>query len=166
VTRILLFTGDGGVGTTTTAAATAVRCVDEVVGLSDLKRHATSGEWDVVVVDCAPTAETIGLLSLPEALGRFGAELYGELDPAGRPHEGQPLRVHRRGGRSALSLDLPLADGEDLDLGRRGDELLVRVGSYRRTVLLPDSLRARAVVDASLRDGTLEVVFEGSRDGR
>ena len=30
-----------------------------------------SGEWDVVVVDCAPTAETLRLLALPEALGWY-----------------------------------------------------------------------------------------------
>ncbi|MFP5219289.1 MAG: ArsA-related P-loop ATPase, partial [Actinomycetes bacterium] len=29
------------------------------------------GEWDVVVVDCAPTAETLRLLALPEALGWY-----------------------------------------------------------------------------------------------
>src|SRR5262245_41923138 len=33
--------------------------LDEVFALADIHDHATSGEWDVVVVDCAPTAETI-----------------------------------------------------------------------------------------------------------
>jgi arsenite/tail-anchored protein-transporting ATPase len=389
VTRILLFTGKGGVGKTTTAAATAVRCadaglrtivlstdpahsladafevplgplaapiaerlwgvqldaqermeeswheiqgwlrevfawagvegleaeelsvvpgLDEIFALSDLKHHATSGEWDVVVVDCAPTAETIRFLSLPDVLARymerlfpvgrrvnkvvspvlgrltslpmagdqvfdatrrfydrldgvrelltdpartsvrlvvnpermviaearrtytylslfgyrvdavvanrllpdevsdpwferwkalhvehlhaieegfaplpilkvplaptellgvealrgFGARLYGELDPSACLHEGQALRIHRRGTRTTLSLDLPFADREDLELGRRGEELLVRVGPYRRAVLLPDSLRNRPVSDASLKQETLRVVFEGN----
>jgi arsenite-transporting ATPase len=30
-----------------------------------------AGEWDVIVVDCAPTAETLRLLALPEALGWY-----------------------------------------------------------------------------------------------
>ena len=68
----------------------------------------------------------------------------------------------RRGGRTTLSLDLPFADRDDLELGRRGDELLVRVGPYRRAVTLPDSLRRRPVADASLKGGTLKVVFEGN----
>ena len=51
---------------------------------------------------------------------------------------------HRRNGRTTLSLDLPFADRDDLELGRRGDELLVRVGPYRRAVTLPDSLRTQA----------------------
>jgi arsenite-transporting ATPase len=42
--------------------------LEEVFGLVDIKSYAESGEWDVVVVDCAPTAETIRLLSLPDVL--------------------------------------------------------------------------------------------------
>ena len=42
--------------------------LDEVFALADIKSHAASGDWDVLVVDCAPTAETIRLLSLPDVL--------------------------------------------------------------------------------------------------
>lgn len=386
--RVLLFTGKGGVGKTTTAAATALRCadaglrtivlstdpahsladafgcelgdrpievapnlwgqqldtqarmedtwveiqgwllevfqwagvagieaeelavipgLDEIFGLSDIRGYAESGEWDVVVVDCAPTAETLRLLSLPEilrwymdrvfpasrrvnrvvspllgrvtglplpgdevfgsaarfydqldgvrelltdagtttvrlvvnperlvvaearrthtylslygyrvdavvanrllpeavvdpwfaewrarhaehlaaiedgfaplpilraelaadelvgvdALRGFGAGLYGDVDPAGVLHEGEPMRVERRGSGYELLLELPFADRDDLELGRRDDELLVRVGGHRRAIVLPDSLRRRPVGAASLRDGRLRVLFAG-----
>ena len=42
--------------------------LEEIFGLVDIKAYADSGEWDVIVVDCAPTAETIRLLSLPDVL--------------------------------------------------------------------------------------------------
>jgi arsenite-transporting ATPase len=45
--------------------------LDEVFALADIKSFATSGAYDVVVVDCAPTAETIRLLSLPDVLGWY-----------------------------------------------------------------------------------------------
>src|SRR5436853_6704526 len=45
--------------------------LEEVFALADIKAFATSGEFDVVVVDCAPTAETIRLLSLPDVLGWY-----------------------------------------------------------------------------------------------
>ena len=45
--------------------------LDEVFALADIKAFATSGEYDVVVVDCAPTAETIRLLSLPDILSWY-----------------------------------------------------------------------------------------------
>ena len=386
--RVLLFTGKGGVGKTTTAAATALRCadaglrtmvlstdpahsladaygidlgdhprqiapnlwgqqldaqarmedtwqeiqawlldvfqwagvaaieaeelavipgLDEIFSLSDIKAYAESGEWDVVVVDCAPTAETLRLLSLPEilrwymdrvfptsrklnkvvspllgrvaglpmpgdevfgsasrfydrldgvrelltdtsttsvrlvvnperlvvaearrtytylslfgyrvdavvanrllpdtitdpwfqewkarhaehleaiedgfaplpilraelasdelvgveALRGFADHLYDDLDPAAILHPGEPLQVVRKGTGYELSVELPFADKDELELGRKDDELLIRVGSHRRALLLPDSLRRREVRAASLRDGKLRVTFAG-----
>jgi arsenite-transporting ATPase len=385
-TRILLFTGKGGVGKTTASAATALRCadaglrtlalstdpahsladafdvplgplvapvadglwgqqldaqdrmeeawvdiqryllevfrwagveglaaeelsvvpgLDEVFALGDIRQHATTGEWDVVVVDCAPTAETIRLLSLPDVLGRYmerlfpigrrvnrvvsplvsrvtslptagddvfdaterlhdrlagvrelltdgrrtsvrlvvnpermviaearrthtylslfgyhvdavvanrllpddvsdpwfarwraahaehlaaidegfapvpvlrvplqpteqvGAEalrrfadaLYGDEDPTARFGTREPMRVSAQGDVMALEVDMPFTDRDDLELGRVGDELLIRVGPYRRAVVLPDALRRREVGGAALRDGRLSVTF-------
>jgi arsenite-transporting ATPase len=390
-TRILLFTGKGGVGKTTASAATALRCadaglrtlalstdpahsladafdlplgplvapvadglwaqqldaqdrmedawaeiqryllevfrwagvegleaeelsvvpgLDEIFALSDIKQHATTGDWDVVVVDCAPTAETIRLLSLPDVLGRymervfpmgrrlnkvvspllarvtnlpvagddvfaaterfydrlagvrdlltdgrrtsvrlvvnpermviaearrthtylslfgyhvdaivanrllpddvtdpwfarwkavhaehlaaidtgfapvpvlrvplqpteqvglaalrsFADALYADEDPTARFGTREPMRVRRQGSAMVLEVDLPFTDHDELDLGRVGDELLVRVGPYRRAVVLPDALRRRVVSGARLRDGRLTVTFVEGAD--
>ena len=62
-------------------------------------------------------------------------------------------------GRHVLSVQLPFADRDDLDVGRHGDELLIRVGPHRRAILLPDSLRRRPIEGATLRSGTLRVTF-------
>lgn len=386
MSRILLFTGKGGVGKTTTAAATALRCadaglrtivlstdpahsladafdvplasvgtpiterlwgqqldaqerledawadiqgyvmevldwagvdaieaeelsvvpgLDEVFALADIKAYAGSGEWDVIVVDCAPTAETIRFLSLPDVLGwymerifpatrrvnkalhpilsrvtklpvagddvfaaarrfydrldgvreiltdpartgvrlvvnpermviaearrtytylslfgyrvdavianrllpdavtdpwfkawkeahaehleaietgfaplpvlkaelaaeeliglerlrHFGDTLYGDRDAAASLHDGDPLLVRREGNDYVLSLALPFADKDDLDVGRKHDELFVRVGPYRRALLLPDSLRRRHVAAARFAGERLEITF-------
>lgn len=388
--RILLFTGKGGVGKTTTAAATAVRCadagqrtivlstdpahslgdafdtelgdltveitdglwgqqldaqdrmedawdeiqgylqavfrwggvdeieaeelsvvpgLDEIFALTDIKRYAASGDWDTIVVDCAPTAETIRLLSLPgvlawwmerlfpmgrrvnkvvspllgaitdlpmpgddvfgaverfyerldgvkelltdrsittarlvvnperivvaearrtftylslfgysvdavianrllpdavsdpwfaawkqrdldqlatieegfapvpvlraelaphelvgiDRLREFGTALYGDDDPARHRADVAPMRLERTDAGDVLSVDLPFTDRDELVLGRREDELLVRVGPYRRSILLPDSLKRRQVLDAALRDGALSVTFAPTR---
>jgi arsenite/tail-anchored protein-transporting ATPase len=40
---------------------------DELFSLLQLKHHAESGEWDAIIVDCAPTGETLRLLSFPDA---------------------------------------------------------------------------------------------------
>lgn len=42
--------------------------LDEIFGLADVKRHHDSGLYDLLVIDCAPTAETLRLLSLPEIM--------------------------------------------------------------------------------------------------
>ncbi len=50
--------------------------MDELFALSDIKDHAASGEHDLLVVDCAPTAETLRLLSLPEILGWYMDKIF------------------------------------------------------------------------------------------
>lgn len=94
-----------------------------------------------------------------ELLRRFGDRLYGEADPAAVLHRERPMRIEHRDGDYVLELELPFADKGELDLGRRKDELLVRVGPYRRALMLPDTLRSRNVVNATLSGGTLRVVF-------
>ena len=287
--------------------------LDEVFALADIHDHATSGEWDVIVVDCAPTAETIRLLSLPEILAwylervfpvsravagavrpvlsrvsqlpvpgedvfeatrrftdrldgarqvlgdaarttarlvvtperivvaearrtytylslfgyrtdavvvnrllpeavhdawfeawratqaeqldaigaafaplpllraelaaeevvgldrlrRFGDAVYaGVGDPAAVLHEGEVLRVtagEGEGGRDSdervLSMQLPFAEPDDLEVGRRDGELLVRVGTWRRALVLPDSLRRRPSAGARMVGDRLEITF-------
>ena len=62
-------------------------------------------------------------------------------------------------------MDRHFADRDEMEIGRRGDEVLVKVGPYRRAITLPDSLSNRAVVDAALREGRLDLTFEGSVHG-
>ncbi len=50
---------------------TVIPGAEEVLALLELRLQAQSGEWDVIIVDCAPTAETLRLLALPEALGWY-----------------------------------------------------------------------------------------------
>jgi arsenite-transporting ATPase len=50
---------------------TVIPGAEEVLALLELRLQALSGSWDVIVVDCAPTAETLRLLALPEALGWY-----------------------------------------------------------------------------------------------
>ncbi|MEU5626029.1 ArsA-related P-loop ATPase [Streptomyces tendae] len=56
-------------------------------------------------------------------------------------------------------IPLPGAVREDLDLIRRGDELVVAAGPFRRVVPLPSALRRCTVDGAALRDGALAVRF-------
>ncbi|HEY3528950.1 MAG TPA: ArsA family ATPase, partial [Nocardioides sp.] len=49
---------------------------EEVLALLELRLHALSDEWDAVLVDCAPTAETLRLLALPEALGWYMTRVF------------------------------------------------------------------------------------------
>src|SRR5947208_4605006 len=61
----------GGVDPIEAEELTVLPGAEEVLALLELRAQVSSGRWDVVVVDCAPTAETLRLLALPEALGWY-----------------------------------------------------------------------------------------------
>jgi arsenite-transporting ATPase len=111
--------------------------------------------------DLLPT-EPIGL----ERLADLAEALYSGTEPTDVLHHGEPLRITKVAEGFELSLELPFADHDDLDVGRHGDELLVRIGPYRRAIALPDSLRRRSVVGARFRDGVLRVAFDAERSTR
>jgi arsenite/tail-anchored protein-transporting ATPase len=59
------------------AELTVLPGVDELVALTEVARLAAEGLWEVVVVDCGPTAETLRLLALPEAVTGYLRRLRG-----------------------------------------------------------------------------------------
>jgi len=66
-----------GVDPITAEELTVIPGAEEVLALLELRTHAVSGDWDVIVVDCAPTAETLRLLALPEALNWYMTRMFG-----------------------------------------------------------------------------------------
>jgi arsenite/tail-anchored protein-transporting ATPase len=296
-----------GVDPITAEELTVIPGAEEVLALLELRSHAVSGEWDVIVVDCAPTAETLRLLALPEALGwymdrvfpterrvvkalkpllakaagvpmphdtvfdaverlhrdleevhtilsgkeasvrlvltpetvvvaearrslttlslygyrvdgvvanrifpdggsdawrqqwvaaqtdvlreieqsfadmpiwrsayrpcepvgveelaAFASAAYGEDDPLQAPPGDGPMSVRRTQNGTTLSIALPFVAKTDVDLARHGDELVVTVGSYRRLLALPASLRNHTVVGARVEDGALQIRFKAA----
>jgi arsenite/tail-anchored protein-transporting ATPase len=72
---------------------------DELFSLLELKRHFESGDWEAIVVDCAPTGETLRLLSFPDVARWWLDRVLGR--------ETQFLAAARPVARAFLDLDLP-----------------------------------------------------------
>ena len=72
---------------------------DELFSLLSLKAHHESGDWDVIVVDCAPTGETLRLLSFPDAAQWWLDRVLGR--------ERALLAAARPLARTFLDLQLP-----------------------------------------------------------
>ncbi|MGW2176973.1 ArsA family ATPase [Streptomyces sp. NPDC001732] len=88
----------------------------------------------------------------PDAPEGFeGPRSGGRIVPAPRPVDGDPVLV--------WCLPLPGAVKEDLQLVRRGGELLLTVGPFHRIVPLESGLRRCTVSGAALTDGVLRVRF-------
>jgi len=93
-------------------------------------------------------------------LAVLGKQLYGDADPSVHlGPAGHGLRFDREGSTVTLRIPLPgIADAE-MKVGRTDTDLIVTVGTYRRSVPLPDSLRSWSGKSARMVGNELEVVF-------
>jgi arsenite-transporting ATPase len=66
----------GGVDPLEAEELTVLPGAEEVLALLELRRQVAEARFDVVVVDCAPTGETLRLLALPEALRWWIARIF------------------------------------------------------------------------------------------
>jgi len=106
-------------------------------------------------------AEPVGL----DELLSLADDLYGEGDALALVDTPEPIAVERiSNDEFVLSVALPHADKRDVDLVRKGDELVLTVGSHRRAIALPSVLRRCLVDGAALRDGALRVRFRPDPD--
>ena len=106
--------------------------VEELLALSEVYRLAVAGPWELVVVDCGPTAETLRLLALPEALADYLERLFP---------------THRRVVRGVLAGLAGVRNTERWDaaadaLGR----LAERLDALRRMLADPASTSVRLVL--------------------
>lgn len=108
--------------------------LEEVFALTEVERLCESGDFDVVVVDCAPTAETVRLLSLPDILSWYMDRLY----PASR-------RMNRVVGPIVSRMtSLPVASDSVFATGRRFYE---RIDAVRQILADPEVTSVRLVVN-------------------
>ncbi len=77
--------------------------LEELFSLLKIADLEESGEYDRIIVDCAPTGETLALLKFPELLGWYMEKLF----PVGR----MAVRVLAPIARSKYKIDLPDAKG-------------------------------------------------------
>jgi arsenite-transporting ATPase len=65
-----------GVETIQAEELTVIPGLDEIFSLIDVRTHVESGRFDMLIVDCAPTAETLRLLSLPEIMNWYIERIF------------------------------------------------------------------------------------------
>jgi len=106
-----------------------------------------------------------------DRLREIGRALFGDDDPTAVHYRGEPYRVSREDGMYVLTVELPFTERGEMHLSRRSDELVLQVGGWRRTLMLPRALLDAPTRGAKMDGGTLRIQFEapakaGSRGGR
>lgn len=95
-----------------------------------------------------------------DALRQLGQALYGDRDPSKLMFEGSSHKINQDDdGNYTLSVPLPFADKNDMDLYRSADELTLRVGPYRRNIVLPYALWKLEIGDAKFENQALHIRF-------
>ncbi len=101
-----------------------------------------------------------------EILGRrrlaaLAAAIYGERNPLDRFFEEELYRLVKEDGRYRLQLKLPFVVRESVELSKVSDELILRIGSYKRHIMLPKPLLSAASVTARVDPPYLNILFGG-----
>jgi arsenite-transporting ATPase len=107
--------------------------------------------WEIPLFD----REVVGLAMLE----RMGRSLFADNDPLNVWMSGPVQTVRKKGGSYYLRLRLPFLQKEELSLLKRGDELVVSIGNFRRDLVLPRALADLTVKRARLEEGYLVVRF-------
>jgi arsenite-transporting ATPase len=125
----------GGVDAIAAEELSVIPGLDEIFSLTDVKKAADSGAYDVIVVDCAPTAETLRLLSLPDALNWYIERIF--------PVERRVMKVVRPVLSRVTSM--PIADDKIFAAVER---LHKRLDGVHQLLLDHDTSTVRLVVNA------------------
>jgi arsenite-transporting ATPase len=124
----------GGLDEVMAEEMTVLPGMDELGNLLWIGDHVDKGDYDLIVVDAAPTGETVRLLSLPEA-SRWWIE---KIAPIGR-------RVQRLGGpvlRRIVGVPLPSED-----VYESAEQLLARLKYVHDLLANPDRSSVRLVLN-------------------
>jgi arsenite-transporting ATPase len=93
-------------------------------------------------------------------LEKMAESVYHEADPACLFFAQKPIRIEKEDGKFVLSLHLPFAEKAALDLTQKGEELFIRVGAIKRTILLPRILLNHSVQQAKFVNEKLRITFK------
>jgi arsenite-transporting ATPase len=92
-------------------------------------------------------------------LNKIAKRVYKTKDPTKLLFLEKPIRIEKVRGGFDLLLKLPFVKKDDLNLLQDGDELYVRAGIYKRTILVPHTLLNHSICDAKFEEDNLRIQF-------
>jgi arsenite-transporting ATPase len=105
--------------------------------------------------------EILGL----ERLKALAGQIYSQKNPVERFFIGQPYELKKEDGVYCLRLKIPFAGKDHVELNKVSDELIVRIGSFKKYLLLPRPVAASKSVKAKMEGDHLNIRFEGEEHG-
>ena len=101
-----------------------------------------------------------------DRLREVGQALFGDTDPTDILYRGRPYEVLNENGGYVVKLELPFASRDEVRLSRTGDEVIVHVGAWRRSLVLPRVLVNAQTNGAKMDGNTLTIRFDPPARGK
>ncbi|GAB4118309.1 MAG: ArsA family ATPase [Roseiflexaceae bacterium] len=92
-------------------------------------------------------------------LSEVGQALFKQDDPTKVFFRGSVQEIVKDGDEYLMRLPLPHVEIGKVSITKRGDELFIAIGNFKRDMILPMTLAERPAKRAVFRDGVLEVRF-------
>ena len=107
------------------------------------------------------SGEIIGYDHLQE----LADQIYGDRNPLEHFYREEPYQLIKEDGGYRLRLKLPFVSKKDVELNKLYEELVIRIGGFKRHILLPRQVSSMESVSAKMDGEYLNVVFKGVEHG-
>lgn len=95
------------------------------------------------------------------SLQKLAEQIYEGKDPLERFFKGEPYQLIKENGEYRLIMKLPFLAKGDVELNKLSDELIIRIGGFKRSMLLPRHVASSKSVKAKLEGQHLSIYFKG-----
>jgi arsenite-transporting ATPase len=99
--------------------------------------------------------EVVGL----DKLAEMGRLIYGDGDPSEILHQETLYEIVEDSNFYVMNMKLPFVKKDYIDLFKEKEDLVVRIGSFKRHVFLPRALLNRKPTQAKLENNVLSIKF-------
>jgi arsenite/tail-anchored protein-transporting ATPase len=96
-----------------------------------------------------------------DLLKELAEQIYGGRNPLDRFFLEEPFHLFKKDGSYQLQIRVPFIVREDIQLNTLPEELIIRIGTYKRHIPLPRPVAAAKTVKAKLEGQTLNIFFQG-----
>jgi arsenite-transporting ATPase len=96
-------------------------------------------------------------------LKKVAEELYGKGDPTEVLTHEKPFSVEKKGNNFILIVKLPFTEKGEMDIRAVDDRLIMKIGRYKRVILLPYALKRKKILEAKFYKNELKIKFAAKR---
>ena len=101
-----------------------------------------------------------------EYLKELADQIYEDMSPLERFYQGEPCSITKENGQYQIKIKLPFIAKEDIELNKTSDELIISLGGFKKSILLPRQVAASKSIKAKYEGNDLFIYMGGDDHGK